>query len=226
MDPLSYGNDRNGERVSAASANGSRTLYSYGAASELTSVVSTSGPTLTALSARTGSSAGGTVVTVTGRGFLPGAAVWFGNRAASVVTSSATTITVKTPAGSGTVPVTVTTDIGRSATVAAGTFTYQGPTVTGPALRTGPSSGGQSITITGWNLSGAKAVAFGSKSARFTVTSPEKISATVPAGSGAQHIRVTTQQGTSATTSADTYTYVARLWSRACPRRLGRRRRS
>lgn len=74
----------------------------------------------------------------------------------------------------------------------------------------GPSSGGTSVIITGTGFSGATSVTFGATAAAsFTVNSATQITATSPAGSGTVDIRVTTAGGTSATSAADQFTYLA-----------------
>src|SRR5919199_44955 len=90
-------------------------------------------PQITGLSPNTGSTAGGTLVTITGAGFVPGTTtVNFGANAAPTVScASATTCTTTSPAGTaGTVDVTATTAGGTSPASAASKFTYQGATVT------------------------------------------------------------------------------------------------
>ena len=76
-------------------------------------------PTLSSITPTSGSTAGGTSVTLTGTGFVAGASVSFGGSAAtSVVVVSSTSITAKTPAhAAGTVGVTVTNPDGTSATL-------------------------------------------------------------------------------------------------------------
>jgi hypothetical protein len=71
------------------------------------------------------------------------------------------------------------------------------------------------VTITGANLSGASAVKFGSvAAASFAVTSPTQITATSPAGSaGTVDLTVTTAGGTSATSTADQFSYAATVAS-------------
>ncbi|MFZ0004497.1 MAG: IPT/TIG domain-containing protein [Methanoregula sp.] len=83
------------------------------------------------------------------------------------------------------------------------------PVITGISPSNGPASGGTSVTITGSGLSGATGVSFGSIPATsFTVVSDTQINATSPAGSaGMVHVTVTTPGGTSATSSADEFTY-------------------
>src|SRR5205814_402873 len=69
---------------------------------------------------------------------------------------------------------------------------------------------GTSVTITGTNFTGATAVKFGSTNATsFKVNSPASITATAPAGSGMVDVTVTTSAGTTATGSADQFTYIA-----------------
>ena len=125
-----------------------------------------------------------------------------------------TTITATIPAGSaGVVDVTVTTPGGTSAVSAADHFTYTAlPIVTGLSPATGPPAGGQSITITGTNFTGATAVKFGTTAATFTVVNATTITATIPAGSaGMVDVTVTTPGGTSAVSAADQFAYAAAL---------------
>ena len=82
-------------------------------------------PSVAALAPATGSTAGGTTVTITGSGFTGAAHVAFGSvQATSFVVYSSTQITAVTPPGAGTVDVTVTTFRGISLTGAADEFTY------------------------------------------------------------------------------------------------------
>jgi Tol biopolymer transport system component len=81
---------------------------------------------VTGISPDHGPSAGGTAVTITGRGFVAGARVRFGSTAATnVVVHSSRSITATSPAGTGTVDVVVTTSRGTSATSAADRFAFQ-----------------------------------------------------------------------------------------------------
>jgi hypothetical protein len=82
-------------------------------------------PIVTAISPRSGGAGGGTTVTVTGRGFTGATSVRFGASIASAMTVvSDTQIIAASPAGSGTVDVTVVTPGGISATSRADQFTY------------------------------------------------------------------------------------------------------
>src|SRR6516165_2250353 len=167
-------------------------------------------PTVTNVNPNTGPTSGGTSVTITGTNFSDATAVRFGSNAAgSFTVDSATQITATSPAGVGTVDVTVTTEGGTSAISSGDRFTYaSAPTVTNVNPNTGPTSGGTSVTITGTNFSGATAVRFGSNAAgSFTVDSATQITATLPAGVGTVDVTVTNENGTSATSSGDRFTY-------------------
>ncbi len=96
-------------------------------------------PTVMGLSPNMGSFEGGTVVTITGTNFIRGAVVNFGSQlATNVIVESSTTILATSPAGVGTVPVTVTTGNGTSVAVPADNFTYIGtPTPLPPTNFTG-----------------------------------------------------------------------------------------
>ncbi|WP_293785928.1 MBG domain-containing protein, partial [uncultured Pedobacter sp.] len=169
-------------------------------------------PTVTALSPTSGPTGGGTSVTITGTNFSGATAVTFGATAATSFTvNSATQITATSPAGTGTVDVRITTTGGTTATSAADQFTYiAAPTVTALSPTSGPTSGGTSVTITGTNFSGTTAVNFGATaSTGFTVNSATQITATAPAGTGTVDVRITTAGGTSATSAADQFTYIA-----------------
>jgi hypothetical protein len=83
-------------------------------------------------------------------------------------------------------------------------------TVTAISPTSGPAAGGTSVTITGTGFIGATAVKFGSASATsYTVGSGTQISAISPPGTGTVNITVTTPAGTTATSVADQFTYVA-----------------
>src|SRR6516225_9841249 len=169
-----------------------------------------SAPTVTNDNPNTGPTSGGTSVTITGTNFSDVTAVRFGSNAAgSFTVDSATQITATSPAGVGTVDVTVTTAGGTSVISSGDRFTYgSAPTVTNVNPNTGPTSGGTSVTITGTNCSGATAVRFGSNAAgSFTVDSATQITATSPAGMGTVDVTVTTAGGTSAISSGDRFTY-------------------
>jgi hypothetical protein len=89
-----------------------------------------------------------------------------------------------------------------------GAFAAPRPSITAISPTLGPPAGGTTVTLTGVNFSGATAVAFGTKAAAsFTVVSGTSVRAVSPSGTGTVDITVTTPYGTSATGSADRFTY-------------------
>ncbi|WP_067468697.1 IPT/TIG domain-containing protein, partial [Nocardia amamiensis] len=169
-------------------------VYTYVAAPTLSSIVPNSGP-----------AAGGNTVTLTGTNFTGASAVTFGTTAATSFTVvSGTQISAVVPArAAGTAAVTVTTAGGTSNGV---NYTHlPAPTLTQLTPNHGSFSGGNTITLTGTNFTGATAVRFGTKAATsFTVTSSTRIRATVPSGTGVVAVTVTAPGGTS---NGLSYTY-------------------
>ena len=180
---------------------------SGGLASGFTYVAS---PTVTSVSPNTGSTTGGTAVTITGTNFASGASVTFGTMAATkVVVVSGTSITATTPAGSaGAVTVTVTNPGALSGSLANG-FTYAAvpPTVSSISPNNGPTAGGTAVTITGTNFASGATVTFGGAAAtNVVIVSGTQITATTPAGSaGAVTVTVTVNSQPGSLTNGFTY---------------------
>ncbi len=153
-------------------------------------------PSLTGVSPDRGPTTGGSAVTLTGLNLAGATAVRFGTTAASSFTVvSPTQITAISPAGTGTVQITVTTGGGTTNGVA---YSY----VVGPVLSTvsptsGPLAGGTTVTLTGTGFTGATAVRFGATpAASFTVGSATRITAVTPPGAaGAVDVTVVTPGG-------------------------------
>ncbi|WP_235445011.1 beta strand repeat-containing protein [Streptomyces sioyaensis] len=158
---------------------------------------SASVPVLSSVSPNSGTTAGGTTVTLTGTGLAATSAVRFGaTAAASFTVVSDTVLTAVAPPGTGTVQVTVTTPGGTSNGVS---YTYSvTPTLSSVSPNQGPTSGGNTVTLTGTNLTGTTEVDFGATPATsFTVLSPTQITAVAPAAvAGAVDITVTAPGGT------------------------------
>jgi hypothetical protein len=191
--------------VSASNAVGTSNTVTYSY-----DTPATPAPAITGINPTSGDAAGGNTVTITGTNLTGVTAVKFGSASAtSVSVVSGTSVTAKAPAGSGKVDVTVTNSIGTSNAVSY-TYVVPAPTVTGLAPTHGALAGGNTVTITGTNLSGATGVKFGAVSAtNLSASSPTSLSVTAPAGaaSGKVDVTVTTPGGTSANTAADDYAY-------------------
>ncbi|MET9876719.1 IPT/TIG domain-containing protein [Actinacidiphila glaucinigra] len=155
------------------------------------------------ISPNQGSTAGGTVVTITGVNLAGATAVHFGTRLATITGNTPTSVTVVSPSGNGVVNVTVTTAGGTSNPLP---FYYIGaPFKQSLSPTAGPSAGGQTVTINGTGLYTATGVAFGANTAVPTVVSDGQITVTAPPGTaGSVSVSVTTAGGTN---NGFTYTY-------------------
>ena len=190
-------------------------------------------PAITGVSPASGTTAGGTTVTITGTGLNGATVVRFGGVAGTITADSATQVTVTSPpitvttaaitagsraraaaagTGAGTVDITVTTAGGTSHPTGADRFTYTAarPAITGVAPNGGATAGGTTVTITGTGLAGATVVRFGGVAGTITADSSTQITVTSPPGSGTVSLTVTTPGGTSQTSNASHYAYATR----------------
>jgi hypothetical protein len=178
-------------------------------------------PVLGGITPFSGPTTGGTGVTITGENFIQVLRVSFGGAvAASFSVDSATQIRAVSPPGAaGNVHIRVTNAFGTSSERqgsgffrAADLFTYfTVPQVTAVSPASGPSGGGTQVTITGVGFTTNAVVKFGATQATsVTVDSPTTIRAvSPPAAAGTVDITVTTNNGTSAASTADRFTFVA-----------------
>ncbi len=173
-------------------------------------------PTVTGISPTSGPNTGGTTVTITGVGFTSTTEVFFGaNPATSFSVTNDGTIAAVSPAGTGTVDVTVVNLGGTSPTSAADQFTYVvlfAPTVTSVFPRSGPATGGTGVIILGTNLANATSIAFGTAQATELISdTATEIVVVSPAAAafGPVDVTVTTADGTSSTSVADLFYYAA-----------------
>ncbi len=170
-------------------------------------------PTVASVSPARGPLAGGQTITLTGTDLTAATTVRFGTIAVQPLTvPSSTKLSVRTPAYvAGTVDLTVTTPAGTSPVVPADRYTYAAaPTVSTVSPARGPLAGGQTITITGTDLTGATTVRFGTTAVRpLTVLSSTKLTVRTPAHvAGTVDLTVSTPDGTSRPNTADRFTYV------------------
>jgi len=164
----------------------------------------TTAPTVTAVTPSSGTTLGGTIVTITGTNFVSGAGVTIGGLAATnVVVANAVSLTATTPAhATGAVSVTVTNPDTQSGTRASA-FTYvsTAPTLTSVTPTTGPTTGGTSVTIAGTNFVAGAVVRFGALAATgVNVVSGTSITAMSPGSTaGPVAVSVTNPDGQSGT---------------------------
>ncbi|MFG2527007.1 IPT/TIG domain-containing protein [Streptomyces sp. NPDC048516] len=152
-----------------------------------------------------GSTGGGTTVNITGTNLGGATAVHFGTKTATITGNTPTSVTVISPSGTGTVPVTVTTPGGTSNPLS---FFYVGaPFKSGISPVSGVTAGGNTVTITGTGLTTATSVNFGAATATPTVVNDGQLTVAVPAGTGPGpvSVSVTTAGGTN---NGLSYTYV------------------
>ncbi|WP_245350321.1 Ig-like domain repeat protein [Bradyrhizobium sp. UFLA03-84] len=84
------------------------------------------------------------------------------------------------------------------------------PAVASISPTSGPAAGGTTVIIAGGSFNTATAVHFGATAATsFVINSNEQITAVAPAGFGTVDVTVTNPSGTSSTSPADQFTYVA-----------------
>jgi hypothetical protein len=155
---------------------------------------------------------GGTTVTIVGRGFVPGAQVYFGNQQATAAAFvNSTTFRAISPVGEGGVDVRVTEAGSTSSAEPADVFTYGPPGVMGLSPSTGPSAGGTRVTISGVGFAIGAQVFFGAVACtQVRVTSSRSIEVIMPSGTpGTVDVTVATPAGTSTRSPSDRFTYTS-----------------
>lgn len=167
-------------------------------------------PDVVSLSPLSGSTAGGTVVTLTGTGFRQGAEVLFGSTpATSVTVSSPTELTATTAMHAiGVVSVTVRNPDGQSDELARSFRFVDPPTLTAVAPESGDVAGGNTVRLTGAGFTQSSTVTFdGVAASQVTLVSPTELDAVAPAHApGAVDVVVSVEGATA--TLAGGYTYV------------------
>jgi len=170
-------------------------------------------PTATSVAPNSGSTTGGTSVTVTGTHFQPGATVSFGGSVLTVSTVTPTTITGTTTAhAAGAVAVTVTNADAQTGTCA-DCFTYvtpaPPPTVTSVSPNNGPAAGGTAVTVAGSGFQPGATVSFGGSALAVSTVSATSITGTTAAHAGGA-VNVVVTNGDAQTGSCTScFSYVA-----------------
>jgi hypothetical protein len=168
-----------------------------------------SAPSISSLSTGSGTTAGGTAVTLTGSGFAAASAVSFGTGPADdfEVVSDGLVFASAPSQAAGTGDVQVTNPAGTSNPVSADRFTDTAASlssISSVSLSSGSTSGNATVTLT-VNFGGVAATSF-------TVTSDTSLTAVAPPQTAATvDLTVTTFAGTSATSSSDQFTSTAAL---------------
>jgi hypothetical protein len=173
-------------------------------------------PTITSFSPSSGPTAGGTLLSITGTGFLPLARVYFGEGLeCEDIRITATTITCKTPLieWPDAYGVTVVNENGGYA-VADSLFTYliSTPTITSFSPSSGSTAGGTRITITGTGFSSnllSTVVVGEAECQSIVVVNSTTITCTTPAKSvdGPYYVNVINEDGGIAYSEPNEFTY-------------------
>ncbi len=170
-------------------------------------------PSIAAVAPTSGPEAGGTVVTITGSGFVPGATVSFGTAAATAVSVTGSgSLRATAPARSaGSVDVVVANPDGQTARMN-GVFSYVGsapappppsapvaPTVTAVSPASATTAGGTAVTVTGSGFAAGATVSFdGTPGSNVVVQSATSITTSTPAhAAGSVAVVVTNTDGQS-----------------------------
>jgi phospholipase C len=176
--------------------------------------MSPNAPTVTGVSPDAGLEGGGTAVSISGSNFKEVVAVKFGSHEATAVkVQSPTSLMATSPAGSGTVDLTVVNSGGVSSIGPNDRFTYISPGKPPQVKKLEPNKGSAAgdtiVTVAGAGFTGATAVTFGAiPASSFTVSSPKAILAVSPAEpAGMVGVSVTTPNGTSASSKKDQFTF-------------------
>ncbi|HSP14646.1 MAG TPA: IPT/TIG domain-containing protein [Thermoanaerobaculia bacterium] len=171
-------------------------------------------PAISSFTPTGGTTAGGTVVAVTGSAFQNGASVKFGDTpAVSTTVNSSSSISAIAPAHDpGAVTLTVSNPDGQSANFGSYIYAVPGPSITSIDPTSGPTTGGTALTISGSNFDSGARVTIGGLAVNNLVvaTTPtaSTISATTPQGpfdiasSSPRDVVVTNGDGRSATRSS------------------------
>ena len=178
-------------------------------------------PSLSSLSPISGSTAGGTVVTLIGAGFVPNMAVTFGSIASPTVTRvSNTELTAVTPAAPmGVVTVTATTPDGQSAQLRDSFRFVTPPTLTAAAPNTGDVAGGTVVRLTGTLFKASTSVTFGGVAAtQVSLVSDTELDAVTPAHApGAVDVVMSTDGASATLTGGFTFTRSAPTLAAVAP---------
>ena len=171
-------------------------------------------PAITAMSVHSGSTTGGTPVTITGTAFQDVRVVTFGGVPAESwrLVAAGQIAAVSPPHAAGGLPVRVVTPYGTSGWVHAASFVYVSPpAITAMTVHSGPTTGGTPVTITGTSFTAVRGVTFGGVPATsWQLTAPGTIAAVSPPhAAGGVPVRVVTAYGTSGWVHAASWIYTS-----------------
>jgi hypothetical protein len=172
-------------------------------------------PTITSVTPTVGPIAGGTTVTITGTNLANTTSVTVGGVSGTALTNISSTSVSFTTAVSGVGglrDIVLETYSGVGTATSSGAFRYvSAPTITSVTPSAGPVAGGNTVTITGTNLTNTTSVSFGSTPATsFSNVSDTQVTAVVPVFASSTPVSVTVQtyDGNGSATLSNIYAYV------------------
>jgi large repetitive protein len=161
-------------------------------------------PILTGINPASGSTAGGTLISLTGQDFGASPSVFIGGQLATIQAGcSSTSIVVSSPAGQGTNLQVILIASGSSSNALA--FSYLPPSISGVSPATGPTQGGIPMTINGSNFGLNPSVSIGPNPAQIITSTHTQITCILPAGQGQNLPVVVLVGGQSSNTASFTY---------------------
>ena len=181
-------------------------VTSLGGIATMASAFAYSAPaTITSVSPITGTTLGGTTVTISGTNLSNASTVTFGGTSGTIVSKNATTIVVTTPARSaGASEVAIVTPASRVAR--ANGYTFVAPplaTITTVSPTFGSALGGTLVTITGTAMSDVTEVKFGTTAATIVSKTATSVIVTAPAvTAGVVSLSMTNTGGTTVKAAA------------------------
>jgi uncharacterized repeat protein (TIGR02543 family) len=165
-------------------------------------------PTITSISASSGTTAGGTSVVISGTNLTGTRGVKIGTFDATIETVTATSVAIRTPAGTGSsLQIHLVAEGGWVSSAAGIRYSYAlPPTFSSLSVTAGPAAGGTSTVISGANLTGATSVTVGGTAATLGSNTGTSLTITTPSGtSGLKDVVITTPSGS--VTAANAYRY-------------------
>ncbi|MBP2241986.1 hypothetical protein J2Z40_002559 [Cytobacillus eiseniae] len=151
-------------------------------------------PSITSLSSSSGTVAGNESITISGYNFKKGIKVYFGDRAATIVSITDTEIQVKTPVSSvtGLISVKVVNpDLQEFILNDSYHYTPIPITVTSLSSTSGSVKGGNSVTIYGTNFSNSMTVTVNGQEVKYTYLAANRIRISMPAAETAGTVDIT-----------------------------------
>lgn len=172
-----------------------------------------SGSAVSSIAPMHGPSTGGTEVSIQGTGFANATKVDFGAVSAQFMVVDNSRLTAVAPAGSGTVPVTVTVRGDAPLESSQDQFSYRAvPTVRSVSPTSGSARGGTRVLVKGTGFGPGTRMLVGDHPARVVqIKSAHVLYGVIPAGFGMQDIRVVTTAGASVPTKSAQFDYRSKI---------------